>query len=56
MPTCDAIRHPDTMTADERRAEVACVLARGLVRAVHDSRARTAQSTDFHADPPPTRP
>ncbi|GAB4385425.1 MAG: hypothetical protein Kow0022_11230 [Phycisphaerales bacterium] len=30
----DTTRNPDTMTADERRDEVAGILARGLVRAL----------------------
>jgi hypothetical protein len=30
--------NPETMTADERRAEVAGLLARGLLRAVRDAR------------------
>ncbi|MCC5829256.1 MAG: hypothetical protein JJU36_07395 [Phycisphaeraceae bacterium] len=34
----DATRHPDTMTADERRQEVARILARGLVRHIRLSR------------------
>lgn len=44
MPTPNATRDPDSMTADDRRAEVASILARGLVRAVRDTRAHVAQS------------
>lgn len=39
----DTTRNPDTMTADERRDEVAGILARGLVRALEAIR-------DFRSD------
>lgn len=47
MPTQDATRNPDSMTADERCAEVAATLARGLLRAVREARARATQSAPF---------
>lgn len=34
----DRTRNPDSMTADQRRDEVAAILARGLVRAVRMKR------------------
>jgi hypothetical protein len=34
----------ETMTADERRAEVAGLLARGLLRAIRNARARTSSA------------
>lgn len=55
MRTPDATRNPETMTADERRAEVACILARGLVRAVRDARARVPQSAGISTEPAVTR-
>jgi hypothetical protein len=47
MPITCATRDPETMTADERRAEVATILARGLARAIRQARARTAQSAEI---------
>jgi len=38
----DRTRNPESMTADERRDEVASILARGMVRAVRLARARTS--------------
>jgi len=35
-------RNPEAMTADERRAEVASILAHGLIRSVRMARARTS--------------
>lgn len=35
----DAGRDPDRMSADERRAELACILARGLRGAIIEHRA-----------------
>jgi len=37
-------RNPETMTADERRAEVAGLLASGLLRAVRNARSRTSSA------------
>lgn len=37
----DANRDPETMSPNERRDEVACILARGLVRAVRHARRGT---------------
>jgi len=34
----DTTRNPETMTAAERRAEIASILARGVVRAIRASR------------------
>jgi len=51
----DTTRNPDTMTADERRDEVAGILARGLVRALEAKHtaesaiARTSTKTARHA-------
>jgi hypothetical protein len=42
----DATRHPDTMTADERRQEVATILARGLVRHIRLTRSLPADSAE----------
>jgi hypothetical protein len=55
MPTHDATRDPDTMTAAERRAEAASIFARGMVRAVREARARTAQSAEIQPEPAPPR-
>lgn len=38
----DTIRNPETMTVAERRAEVASILARGLLRSARLSRSRTS--------------
>lgn len=38
--------NPESMTADERRAEVAGLLARGLLRAVRDARSRTSSASE----------
>ena len=38
----DTTHDPDSMTPDERRSEVASILARGLVRAVRLARSRTS--------------
>jgi hypothetical protein len=38
MPTPDGTRDPDSMTAHERRAEVASILARGPARGWSESR------------------
>lgn len=43
----DTTRKPDTMTSDERRDEVAGILARGLVRALQ---AITAADAGVHAN------
>lgn len=53
MPTRvpDHARDPDSMTSAERRGEAAAILARGLVRAVRDLRARAAQSTGIQPIP-----
>jgi len=40
-------RNPESMTADERRQEVASILARGLLR-----RVRTAKSAETAPDKP----
>lgn len=42
----DTTRDPETMTADERRDEVASILACGLVRAVGAARARAGIRPD----------
>ena len=39
--TVDTTRNPEAMTVAERRAEVASILARGLVRSARLARART---------------
>lgn len=51
MPTRvpESTRDPETMTADERRAEVAATLACGLLRAVRETRARISQSAQIPA-------
>ena len=56
MPTCahDSTRDPETMTIGERRAEVASMLARGMVRAVCDARARAPHSAGIPAEPAPS--
>lgn len=53
MPAGDpvATRDPDSMTADARRAESAGILARGLVRAVREARARAAKSAGIAPGP-----
>lgn len=51
MPTSDATRDPDTMTAAARRSEVAGILARGLVRTVREARTRAAKSAGIAPDP-----
>ena len=38
----DTTRNPETMTVAERRAEVASILALGLVRAARNARIRTS--------------
>jgi len=35
-------RNPESMTAGERRAEVACILARGLIRSVRMAKIRAS--------------
>ena len=47
----DATRHPDTMTADERRQEVARILARGLVRHVRLTRSLPADTAKDAENP-----
>lgn len=45
-------KNPDSMTPSEREAEIASILARGVVRAVRAERARTGGTTraiDEHA-------
>jgi len=37
-------RNPETMTADERRAEIAGLLACGMLRAVRNGRSRTSSA------------
>jgi len=49
MPA-DSTRDPESMTADERRDEVASILARGLVRSVMANRARTSRASVNLAD------
>lgn len=59
MPSADATREPETMTADERRDEVASILARGVIRAVRTARLRSTQDIEPPAESPsalPTRP
>lgn len=41
---------PETMTAEERRAEVASILARGLLRAIRNVRARTHSADEKVSD------
>jgi hypothetical protein len=50
----DTTRNPDTMTADERRDEVAGILARGLVRALEAK--HTADIGDRRGPRPATHP
>lgn len=50
----DSIRDPESMTEAERRDEVASILARGLVRAVVASRARTSREAENSLDCRPT--
>jgi len=38
----DSTRNPETMTVAERRAEIASILARGLVRAVRVAKSDTS--------------
>jgi len=40
----DSTRNPETMTVAERRAEVASILARGLVRAVRNAKVGTSSA------------
>lgn len=50
----DTTRHPDTMTADERRQEVARILAQGLVRHIRLTRslpADAAKDAEKPSDP-----
>lgn len=49
MPA-DSTRDPESMTADERRDEVASILARGLVRSIVAERARTSRTSGVLAD------
>ncbi len=53
MPA-DTTRDPESMTADERRDEVASILARGFVRTVVANRARTSRTSGELADCGPT--
>lgn len=46
MSSVDTTRDPDTMTAEERRGEVASILAWGLVRAVRAARARMSERAE----------
>lgn len=46
----DSTRAPEIMTTDERRDEVASILARGLVRAVHASRVRISKREKVFSD------
>jgi len=43
-------RNPETMTAEERRAEIAGLLARGLLRAVRNGQARTPSDGEKVSD------
>jgi hypothetical protein len=40
----DSTRNPETMTVAERRAEIASILARGLVRAVRNAKYGTSSA------------
>jgi hypothetical protein len=40
----DSTRNPETMTVAERRAEIASILARGLVRAVRNAKSGTSSA------------
>jgi len=42
----DSTRNPETMTATERRAEIACILARGVVRGLRTARSGTSSAID----------
>lgn len=42
----DTTRHPASMTATERRAEIASILARGVVRAIQATRGPTSALED----------
>jgi len=43
-------RNPETMTAEERRSEVADLLASGLLRAVRNARSRTSSVSEKVSD------
>lgn len=49
MPA-DSTRDPESMTADERRDEIASILARGLVRSIVANRDRTSRASGDPAD------
>ena len=45
-----AFRKPDTMTPADRDAEIACILARGVVRAIRIARGRPAPDIGIDQD------
>ncbi len=45
----DSTSDPDTMTAEARRDEVVCILARGLVRTVRAARSRISATSPVAA-------
>ncbi len=51
----DSTHNPETMTVEERRAEVARILARGLVRCAREARQRTSDPPQEVSDSRPTR-
>lgn len=42
----DTTRNPESMTANERRAEIASIMARGVVRAVRRARLGTSSASE----------